>query len=197
MQVVNLLRIPTISWIGVCMVMIAWSTEFITSIYLFRDTLDWVVVSKKAANARDMADQVQRAIQGFESWGINKGHAAILWKSPATDMGLLYRSLQRSHERLRALAEKYDAPGSTLSKNAAEYSQTLLDVKQVHEVLGIEARSHYYWVIRRGFPFEIFFWAGLALFCYGVVGPLVREITWVEVMLFTLFMLALLHSLLG
>jgi len=194
MQVINLLKIPAISWIGLNFALMAWSAEFVTNYYLYRDTADWIIKAELSGHAGDAATYIERALRGMENWAVNTGHAALIWKSPATDMALLYKAMQRTHERMDAIAKKYDAPGSTVSRSDAEYGQVLKDVKLLYSTFPLKAPAHYLWVIRVGLPFEFFFYGGLILFGYGLIGPLVRELNWVDAAFFTPFVLALLRA---
>lgn len=194
MQVINLLKIPIISWIGLNLALMAWSAEFITNYYLYRDTADWIVRAELSGHAGDAANYIDRALRGMDNWGVSNGHAALIWKSPASDMSLLYKAMQRTHERLDAIANKYDAAGATESRTNSEYGQVLKDVRLLYSTLPLKAPAHYLWIIRVGLPFEIFFYAGLILFGYGIIRPLVREVTWVDLAFITPFFIGLLKA---
>lgn len=194
MQVVNLLKIPIISWIGLNIALMAWSAEFMTNYYLYRDTADWIVRAELSGHAGDAARYVKKALSGMEDWGVNYGYAAFIWKSPASDMGLLYKGMTRTHERLDAIAQKYDAPGATASRNSAEYGKALKDIRLLYSTLPLKAPAHYLWLIRIGLPFEMFFYAGLLMFGYGIIRPLVLEVTWVDVAFLTPFFIGLLKG---
>lgn len=194
MQVINLLKIPVIGWLGLNIALMAWSTEFITNYYLYRDTADWIVRAELAGHAGDAATYIERALRGMDNWGVHTGHAALIFKSPATDMSLLYKAMQRTHERLVALAATYDVPGVTASRSAHEYGQVLKDIRLLYSTLPLKAPAHYVWLLRVGLPFEIFFYAGLALFGFAIIRPLVREVTWVDVAFITPFFIALVQA---
>jgi len=194
MQVVNLLKIPLISLLGINIALMAWSAEFITNYYLYRDTADWIVRAELSGHAGDAATYIDHALRGMENWEVNSGHAALIWKSPRTDMGLLYKAMQRTHQRLQAIAEKYDSPGSILSPSAHEYGQTLKDVRLLYSTLPLKAPAHYLWLIRIGLPFEVVFYSGLILFGYGIIRPLVKEVTWVDLVFIAPFFIGLLKA---
>lgn len=194
MQVVNLLKIPAIGLLGINIALMAWSAEFITNYYLYRDTADWIVRAELSGHAGDAAQYIQRALQGMQNWQVNYGYAAFIWKSPANDMGLIYKAMRRTHERLQAISEKYDAPGATLSPSAHEYGQTLKDIKMMYSTFPLKARAHYVWLVRIGLPFEIVFFSGLILFGYGVTRPLVKDVTWIDLVFIAPFFIGLLKA---
>ena len=194
MQVVNLRKIPVIAWVGLNVALMAWSAEFITNYYLYRDTADWIVRAELAGHAGDAARYIGRALQGMDAWGLNSGHAAFIWKSPANDMSLVYKTMQRTHDRLEAISREYDAPGATKSPSAHSYGQALKDIKTMYATLPLKAPTHYLWLKQIGLPFEIVFYAGLILVGFGLIGPLVTEITWVDVAFITPFILGLLKG---
>ncbi len=194
MQVVNLLKIPMVAILGMNIALMAWSAEFITNYYLYRDTADWIVRAELSGHAGDAAQYIDRALRGMENWGVNSGHAALIWKSPRTDMGLLFKAMQRTYERLQAIADKYDSPGSIHLQSAHEYGQTLKDIRLLYSTLPLKAPAHYLWLIRIGLPFEVVFYAGLTIFAYGIVRPLVKEVTWVDVAFITPFFIGLLKA---
>jgi hypothetical protein len=194
MQVVNLLKIPMVAILGMNIALMAWSAEFMTNYYLYRDTADWIVRAELSGHAGDAAKYIEHALQGMQNWEVNSGYAALIWKSPRNDMGLMYKGMHRTYERLQAIAEKYDSPGSPFRQSDHEYGQTLKDIRRLYSTLPLKAPAHYLWLIKIGLPFEVVFYAGLILFGYGIIRPLVKEITWVDLAFIAPFFIGLLKA---
>jgi len=102
--------------------------------------------------------------------------------------------MYRTYERRQAIAENYVSPRSPFRQRDHEYGHTFKDVRLLYSTLPLRAPAHYLWLIDIGLPFEVILYAGLILFGYGIIRPLVKEVTWVDLAFIAPFFIGLLKA---
>jgi hypothetical protein len=100
-----------LGWILVVVTVGMWIMWGYNTWALGRDTNAFLKRAQVAANADDMLDYINQLRQNMERLGMAKGHAALIFKTPYNDMGLIYRSVVKIVERLETI-KKLD-PSST------------------------------------------------------------------------------------
>jgi len=139
---------------------------------IWYDTYDWVGRAAVSSHAADMAGYLDNAIKGMKDWGFTQGHAALIWKSPANDMSLILKSLERMKERADLLAKEF------LSSNphkitSVEYNQALDDLRSTLTEYPLQA--DYYWDTHfPGLIVSAIYYLSLLTLVYAVIQPLVK-----------------------
>ena len=66
----------------------------------YTDTSAYIERAQVAADIDDMRNYITRATNGMRKHKMNRGHAAIIFKNPSNDLGLINRSLNQARARL-------------------------------------------------------------------------------------------------
>lgn len=72
---------------------------------LNQDINSWQERAHVAADAQDMAIYLTLLREGMEKYDMTSGQAALIFKTPENDMGLIYRALKRMETRAYILAK--------------------------------------------------------------------------------------------
>jgi hypothetical protein len=96
---------------------------------------------------------------GMESYGMTSGQAAIIFKNPSRDEGLIYGNIKD----YIAWADRFH----TIDHNSDTYVQNLHDLRTA--VQQLELHGFDFWLAHDGFTGYMFFWASLiAFFVFGI-----------------------------
>ena len=114
-----------------------WITGGVGTWLINRDTVHILERAQVAANAADMQNYVTQLEQNMEERGMTTGYAALVWKSPENDMGLIYRVVQQVNERLSGIKD--------LPPDDTTYQVALDDLRGTLRELNLFAGS-WYWV---------------------------------------------------
>lgn len=115
-----------------------------------RDILSWLVRAEVSSDPEDVLLYMERVKSGMEAWEMTDGHAALIFKTPRNDMGLIYEAVQ-DHVRNAQLVVTMD-PSSTQYQSGLDRLQDSIGI--------LEIPAHYYWGIHGG----LVFWVLLILF---------------------------------
>ncbi|MFH0929990.1 MAG: hypothetical protein V1814_01925 [Candidatus Moraniibacteriota bacterium] len=74
-----------------------------------------------AADREDMVEYLQTLKKNMEEWGMTRGHFALVFKTPANDLTLHYKALNRIIERLDSI--------KNIPKNETAYQVALNDLR--------------------------------------------------------------------
>ena len=97
----------------------------------------------------------------MEKYGMTRGHAALVFKRPNNDMGEIYLSVSRSHERV---AELLDLDTST-EIGLLTYDTRLDDIRGTLRELEIPAYAFWWRHTLIGLFIVIGFWTSLVVGC--------------------------------
>jgi len=166
-------RIPRLVWICLTVFVLNYFVWYYINYRIWYNTYDWVNRAAVASHAADMAQYLDKAINGMERWRFTQGHAALIWRSPANDMSLIMKSLRRTKERAEKLAEEFlnGNPGHSLT--AVDYNQALDDLRSTLTEYPLQA--DYYWDVHfPGIVISAIYYLSLFGLVYAIVRPLVK-----------------------
>lgn len=137
----------------VAAVIFMWNTEYVME----RDVTGYLERAQVASNAEDMAKHLTLLKEGMEKYGMTKGHAAWIFKTPVNDMGEIYLAATRNLERVEELFEI-----DTLTElGLLQYDTRLDDLRGAIRELEIPAGAFWWRTTTIGI-FSVFgFWVGL------------------------------------
>lgn len=119
-----------------------------------RDILGWQSQAQVAGEAQSMISALENMRAGMEKWGMTSGHSALIFKTPATDMGLKYGNIVAYITRAKELeAMKLTNPDA--------YQQGLDDLRGNIREIDLKAKDHYGY--HQGLVWTILAWAAWAM----------------------------------
>jgi hypothetical protein len=71
--------------------------------FIGRDTTNVLNRAQVAANAADMHEYMVQLQKNMEQGGMTHGSAAVIFKTPENDMGLIYKTVVRVNQRLEVI----------------------------------------------------------------------------------------------
>lgn len=104
---------------------------------LVRDIDAWVDRAQVAADREDMIEYVNTLKKNLEARGMTYGHFALIFKTPANDLSLHYKAINRILERLESIKD--------IPKNETAYQVALDDIRDTIRELPNPALK-YLWV---------------------------------------------------
>jgi hypothetical protein len=120
-----------------------------------------------------MAHYLDRAIEGMKKWGFTQGHAALIWRSPANDMALILKSLDRAQERADRLAKEFLGGNPEGKITAVDYNQALDDLRSTLTEYPLQA--DYYWDVHfPGIIVSTIYYLSLFALAFSIIKPLVK-----------------------
>lgn len=165
-------RFPKLAWISLVVFVLNYVLWYYLNYRIWYDTYDWVGRAAISSNAADMSGYLDNAIKGMEGWGFTQGNAALIFKSPANDMGLIMKSLKRMKERAEQLAKEF-LTGNPHRITSVEYNQALDDLRSTLTEYPLQA--DYYWDTHfPGIIVAAVYYISLLTLVYAVIQPLVR-----------------------
>ncbi len=118
-----------------------------------KDILSWQIRAEAVSGREDMLLYMQNVQTGMEEWGMTQGYAALVYKTPENDMGLVYKTVQDHVNNLKLLQE--------MDPNTPQY-QTLID--RLQDSIGdLVIPANAYWSCHDGLVFNILFWIFLVV----------------------------------
>lgn len=165
-------KFPKLAWISLVVFCLNYGVWYYINYRLWYDTYDWVGRAAVSSNAADMAGYLDNAIKGMRSWGFTEGYAALIFKSPANDMSLIMKSLERMKERAERLAKEFLAVNPH-GITTVEYNQALDDLRGTLTEYPLAA--DYYWDVHfPGIIVSAVYYLSLFVLVISVIQPLVK-----------------------
>ncbi len=167
-------KIPKLVVISVIVFALNYAVWYVINWRIWYNTYDWVGRAAVSSHAEDMARYLDKAIDGMKWWGFTQGYAALIFKSPANDMSLIMKSLERTRDRAERLSKEFLSgnPGETRI-TAVEYNQALDDLRSTLTEYPLQA--DYYWDVHfPGIIISAIYYLSLFTLVIGVVRPLVK-----------------------
>lgn len=168
-------RFPKLAWISLVVFLGNYAIWYYTNYRIWYDTYDWVGRASIASHAGDMAEYLNRGIEGMKRWGFTEGHAALVFPSPANDMSLIMKSLERLKERADLLAKAYTAgnPPTNDKLTTVEYNQAMDDLRS--SMYEYPMQADYYWDVHfPGIIVSSVYYISLLSLVASVVYPLIK-----------------------
>jgi len=167
-------KIPKMVWIGAIVFSLNYGVWYYLNYRIWYDTYDWVGRAAVSSHAEDMAQYLDKAINGMKAWGFTHGNAALIFKSPANDMSLIMKSLERTKNRAERLSQEFlsGSPGAGRI-TSVDYNQALDDLRSTLTEYPLQA--DYYWDVHLpGIIVSAIYYLSLILLVIAVVRPLVK-----------------------
>ena len=166
-------RVPTMVWISLVVFALNYGVWYYINYRIWYDTYDWVIRAAVSSHAEDMTGYLDKAIDGMNRWGFNQGYAALIFKSPANDMRLIMKSLERTKDRADRLSKEFLSGNPEKKITAVEYNQALDDLRSTLTEYPLQA--DYYWDVHfPGIIVSTIYYLSLVCLVVAVVRPLVR-----------------------
>jgi len=168
-------KIPKMVWVSLVVFTLNYGVWYYTNYRIWYDTYDWVIRAAVSSHAQDMTGYLDKAINGMKRWGFTQGYAALIFKSPANDMSLIMKSLERTKERAERLANEFLSgnPDKDKKITAVEYNQALDDLRSTLTEYPLQA--DYYWDVHfPGIIVSAIYYLSLFSLVVSVVRPLVK-----------------------
>lgn len=166
-------KFPKLAWVCLVVFVVNYAVWYYTNYRIWYNTYDWVGRAAVSSHAKDMADYLDNGINGMKAWGFTEGNAALIFKSPANDMSLIMKSLERTKERADQLAKEF-LGGNPINKiTTVEYNQALDDLRSTLTEYPLQA--DYYWDVHfPGIIVSSIYYLSLLGLVVGVIRPLVK-----------------------
>ncbi len=94
---------------------------FVTGYHACRDINAVIDRAQVAADREDMLEYLKTLKTNMEKWGMTKGHFALVFTTPANDLALHYKAVNRIIERLDSI--------KAIPKNETAYQVALSDLR--------------------------------------------------------------------
>src|SRR4030042_4205697 len=91
--------------LGIIIMVGLWVWWGVGTWFVVRDTTHVLQRAQVAANAADMQGYVEQLQHNMQEWGMTQGYAALVFKSPANNLALIYDAVSRINERLTAIKD--------------------------------------------------------------------------------------------
>lgn len=88
-----------------------------------RDVDSYIDRAQIAADREDMLEYLNKVKTNMKAYRIDHGHTAVIFKTPSNDLSLLYKSIERTTERLESI--------KSLNKSDTAYQVALDDIRGV------------------------------------------------------------------
>lgn len=126
----------------------------ITSWRIYQDVDGWKDRAEVSSEPHDMLLYMTNVKNGMEKWGMTTGNSALIWQSPASDMGLIYRNIGQYVDQAEIL--------TNMDRSSTQYAMNLEQLSW--SINRLELHSSDYWGTHQGLPISVAFYVGLALF---------------------------------
>ena len=167
-------RVPKMVWVSLVVFALNYGVWYFINYRIWYNTYDWVGRAAVSSHAADMAQYLDNAIKGMKAWGFTEGNAALIFKSPANDMSLILKSLERTKERADRLEKEFlgsDNPGGKIT--AVDYNQAMDDLRSTLTEYPLQA--DYYWDVHfPGIIVSTIYYLSLFSLVVAVVKPLIK-----------------------
>lgn len=136
-----------------------------------RDVLSWKDRAQVAANAPDMLGYIKTMRSSMENHGMTEGQCAVIFGTPATDMGKNYQAVLKIEERLQII--------DNMDESSQAYQSGTDDVRGIIRELNFSA-TEWWFVNRCPIPCGLFIlfiglgWISIATMVWG----LMKEDSW-------------------
>ena len=166
-------KFPKLAWVSLVVFVLNYGVWYYTNYRIWYDTYDWVGRAAVSSHAQDMGGYLDNAISGMKQWGFTEGNAALIFKSPANDMSLIMKSLERTKERADQLAKEFLGGNPKNKITTVEYNQALDDLRSTLTEYPLQA--DYYWDVHfPGIIVSSIYYFSLFALVIGVIQPLVK-----------------------
>jgi len=160
-------------WISLVVFALNYAVWYYINYRIWYNTYDWVIRAAVSSHAEDMTGYLEKAINGMKSWGFTQGYAALIFKSPANDMSLILKSLERMKERADRLSMEFLGGNPEKKITAVEYNQALDDLRSTLTEYPLQA--DYYWDVHfPGIIVSAIYYLSLFSLVIAVIRPLVK-----------------------
>lgn len=119
----------------------------------------WKTRAQVSSEPNDMFEYMSNVKAGMEKYGMTRGHAAIIFSSPANDMALIYKTVGRHVDQAKVL--------TTMNRATPEYQTGLDNLRGSIRELTLQA--WYYWSIHDGLALWV---AAIIFWVIGVITGL-------------------------
>ena len=120
-----------------------------------QDIDGWKTRAQVSSEPNDMLIYMTNVRSGMESWGMTTGNAALIFKTPATDMELIFKTVTNHVDQAQVL--------TTMDHSTPEYQTGLDNLRG--SVRELDLHSFKYWSVHQGLIFEITAWLSFILAC--------------------------------
>jgi len=103
--------------------------------FVHRDTTAWLNRAQVSAEAKDMSNYLDQALEGMKKWKLTSGHAAFIFRTPDNEMPLIIKALTRAADRADEL--------KILPKSSTPYQVGLDDLRGITRELDLRAEYRY------------------------------------------------------
>jgi hypothetical protein len=166
-------RVPKMVWVSLAVFALNYGVWYYINYRIWYDTYDWVIRAAVSSHAGDMAGYLDKGIDGMKRWGFTHGYAALIFKSPANDMSLINKSLERTKDRADLLSKEFLSGNPEKKITAVEYNQALDDLRSTLTEYPLQA--DYYWDVHfPGIIVSAIYYLSLFSLVVAIVRPLVR-----------------------
>lgn len=167
-------KFPKLAWVSLVVFILNYAVWYFINYRIWYDTYDWVTRAAVSSHAADMAGYLDNGINGMKKWGFTQGNAALIFKSPANDMSLILKSLERTKERASLLEKEFLGGTNPTNKiTTVEYNQALDDLRSTLTEYPLQA--DYYWDVHfPGIIVSAIYYFSLLALVIGVIQPLVK-----------------------
>ena len=101
-----------------------------------RDINGWLDMAQVASDPVTMGEDLQRAHDGMVRYGLTEGNAALVWRTPETEMPLIMKALDASIQRTKYMAN--------FTTDSIQYQVSLDDLRGQIRELNLHATDRYF-----------------------------------------------------
>lgn len=130
-----------------------------------RDINGWKSRAQVSSEPNDMLEYMTNVQSGMAGWEMTTGYAALIFKTPENDMGLIFKTVQRHVDQARVL--------TAMDRATPEYQTGLDNLRG--SIREIDLHANYYWAVHQGLVIWI---PGILFAIIGLGGILLLYITY-------------------
>jgi len=127
-------------------------------IALSRDIMGWLERAGAATTCEDMAEYIEKALEGMDKWGMYEGSWEWLYIHPGNDIAI-------SRELLKSLADRAREIEKTYSRGSMDYAESMEEIKRTFARIAVNPWA---WYTLRYMPW-LYYW-GWILAVWTVLG---------------------------